>query len=78
MKTKAQGIPIPKVATRCTESERIRKVDNKINKNKTQEHLVTTQAHRGVPGKPGATTLTAEYSSSRTTGHESQRNGQKS
>ena len=28
--------------------------------NKTQEHLVTTQAHRRAPGKPGATTLTTE------------------
>ena len=56
-------------ATRCTYLQgchvlywkRIRKVDNKINKNKTQEHLVTTQAHRRVPGKSGATTLTTEY-----------------
>ena len=36
-------------------------MDSKINKNMTQEHLVTTQAHRRVPGKPGATMLTAEY-----------------
>ena len=41
-------------------SKRIRQVDDKINKNNTQEHLVTTQAHRRAPGKPGATTLTTE------------------
>ena len=40
--------------------KRLRKADNKINKNKTQEHLVTTQAHRRVLGKLGATTLTSE------------------
>ncbi len=41
--------------------KRSRNVENKINKNKTQEHLVTTQAHRRVPRKLGATTLTTEY-----------------
>ena len=41
--------------------KRIRKEDIKINKTKTQEHLVTTQAHRRVPWKPVVPTLTTEY-----------------
>ena len=48
-----------KIATCCTQSEFA--LINKINKNKTQEHLVTNQADRRTPVKLGATTLTPEY-----------------
>ena len=58
MKTKDELYLVVYLSQDChvSYSKRIRKVDRKINK--TQEHLVTTQAHRRAPGKPGATTLT--------------------
>ena len=57
-----QGLPIPKVATCCTESESakwttISQQDQQEQDARTSH--VTTPAHRRVPGKPGATTLTA-------------------
>ena len=41
--------------------KRIRSKVNKINKNKTQEHLVTNQADQNCPGKPGATPWITEF-----------------
>ena len=49
-----------KIATGCTQSEFALRV-NKINENKTQEHLVTNPANRRVPGKPGTSPLTTEF-----------------
>ena len=54
-----QGILKLKIATCCTQSEFA--LINKINKNKTQEHLVTNQADRRASVKLGATTLTPEH-----------------
>ena len=42
-------------------SNRIRSEVNKINKNKTQEHLVTNQADQNCPEKPGVTPWITEF-----------------
>ena len=41
--------------------DRTRKLVHKINKNRTQEHLVTNQANQNCPGKVGATPWITEF-----------------
>ena len=43
------------------QKNRIRKLVYKINKNRTQEHLVTNQADQNCLGKPGATPWIKEF-----------------
>ena len=45
-----KGTLEPKIPTGCTQT-----AVNKINENKTQEHLVTNPADQRVPGEPGTT-----------------------